>query len=142
MSKLSVIIPVYYNADTLMECYEDLRNNALNMIDGDYELILVDDGSEDASWDVCKKIAGMDENVRLIRLSRNFGSHAACYAGLAICTGDCAVIKSADSQEPSSLVLEMYKRWSEGNRVVLAVREGREESLSQAAFANLYYGLV
>ena len=141
MSKLSIIIPVYYNADTLMDCYMDLRDNALQGLES-YELILVDDGSGDDSWDICKEIAERDKNVRLIKLSRNFGSHAACYAGMTICTGDCAVIKSADSQEPSSLILAMYERWEQGNHVVLAVREGREDSFSQRAFAKIYYSLV
>lgn len=141
MSKLSIIIPVYYSADTLMDCYEDLAENVLPKING-YELIFVNDGSGDNSWEICKEIAAKDKNVRLINLSRNFGSHAACYAGLSSCTGDCATIKAADCQEPSSLIINMYESWKQGNKVVLAVRKGREEKLSQRAFANLYYGLV
>ena len=141
MSKLSIIIPVYYSADTLMDCYNDLKENVLQKLES-YEIILVDDGSEDNSYEICKEIAGIDKNVRLLKLSRNFGSHAACYAGLVACTGDCCTIKAADLQEPSSLILDMYESWKQGNRVVLAVREGREEGLSQIAFANVYYRLV
>lgn len=143
MRKISVVIPVYYSADTLMECYEDLKENALQKISGaDYEIILVDDGSGDNSWEICEEIAAMDENVQIIKLSRNFGSHAACYAGLAVCTGDCAMVKTADNQEPSSLIIDMYNSWKQGNRVVLATRAGREDSLSQTIFANIYYGLT
>jgi dolichol-phosphate mannosyltransferase len=141
MSKLSIIIPVYYSADTLIDCYEDLKENVLTKIN-DYELILVDDGSGDNSWEICKEIAAKDRNVRLIKLSRNFGSHAASYAGLVICTGKCATVKAADCQEPSSLIMDMYKSWEEGNKVVLAARESRDESFSQKLFANAYYGLV
>jgi polyisoprenyl-phosphate glycosyltransferase len=141
MSKLSIIIPVYYNADTLMDCYEDLVKNILPKIE-DYELILVDDGSEDNSWKVCNEIAVKDQHTRLIRLSRNFGSHAASYAGLVACVGDCATIKAADCQEPPTLILDMYESWKNGNRVVLAVREGREDKFSQKIFASLYYRLV
>ena len=141
MSKLSIVIPVYYSAETLMDCYVDLRDTVLQCLEH-YELILVDDGSGDNSWEICKEIADRDDNVRLIKLSRNFGSHAACYAGLTICTGDCAAIKSADCQEPSSLILDMFESWKQGNRVVLAIREGREEHFYQRLFANLYYGLV
>ena len=141
MNKLSVIIPVYYSSDTLLDCYEDLKKNALGKIES-YELILVDDGSGDNSWEICKKIARMDKNVRIIKLSRNFGSHAACYAGLSACTGNCATIKSADCQEPSSLIIKMYESWKQGNRVVLATREGRNEGFSHKTFANIYYGLV
>jgi len=141
MSKLSIIIPVYYNADTLMDCYEDLARNLLPKLE-DYELILVDDGSGDDSWKVCNEIAAKDHHTRLIKLSRNFGSHAASYAGLVACVGDCATVKAADCQEPSSLILDMYESWKTGNKVVLAVREGREDKFSQKFFANLYYGLV
>lgn len=70
------------------------------------------------------------------------GSHAAILCGLTKCTGDCAVVKAADLQEPSELILEMVGRWKKGFNVVLAVREGREEGRGQTLFANLYYNLV
>ena len=105
-------------------------------------MILVDDGSGDSSWNVMNAIAQIDENTKLLKLSRNFGSHAACLAGLSICTGDCATIKAADLQEPSELILEMLESWQRGNKVVLAVREDREEPMSQKMFANLYYWMV
>lgn len=85
-----------------------------------YELILVDDGSGDGSWNVMNEIATLDEHTKLLKLSRNFGSHAACLAGLSICTGDCATIKAADLKEPSELILDMLASWQRGNKVVLA----------------------
>ena len=141
MSKLSIIIPVYFNADTLLDCYKELKEEVFEQI-ASYELILVDDGSEDDSWEVCKQIASMDKNTKLIKLSRNYGSHAACYAGIVAATGACATIKTADCQEPPSLILGMYKSWEAGNKVVLGVREDREESFFQVVFAKLYYKLV
>lgn len=139
--KVSIIIPVYYNEDTLMMCYKDLKEKVLAKLE-DYELILVDDGSGDGSWNVMNEIAELDENTKLLKLSRNFGSHAACLAGLSICKGDCATIKAADLQEPSELILDMLNSWKCGNKVVLAVREDREEPMSQKLFANLYYWMV
>lgn len=139
--KLSIIIPVYYNEDTLMLCYKDLKEKVLAKLN-EYELVLVDDGSGDNSWSVMNQIASEDKHVRLIKLSRNFGSHAACLAGLSICTGDCATIKAADLQEPSELILDMLESWKQSNKVVLAVREDRKEPLSQKLFANLYYWMV
>jgi dolichol-phosphate mannosyltransferase len=141
LNKLSIIIPVYYNADTLAECYEDLKENVFKKITN-YELILIDDGSGDDSWEICKQIAAKEKNARLIKLSRNFGSHAACLAGLVACTGDCATIKSADNQEPASLIIDMYESWKKGNRVVLAVRESRKDNFSQKIFAGIYYALI
>lgn len=140
--KLSIIIPVYFNEDNLNPLYEDIRQKIINTIDFEYEIIFVDDGSRDNSYAVMKELARIDRHIKIISLSRNFGSHAAILCGLAKCTGDCAVIKAADLQEPTELILKMVDRWKKGNNVVLAVREGREESKRQKVFADLYYGLV
>ena len=141
MSKLSIVIPVYYSADTLMDCYNDLCENVFNILQN-YELILVDDGSGDNSYDICKDIAKEDKNVRLIKLSRNFGSHAACYAGVVASTGDCCTIKAADCQEPSTLILDMFESWQQGNKVVLAERVGRKAGVFSKGFSNLYFKIV
>lgn len=141
MSRISIVIPVYYNADTLMLLYEDMKEKILGTI-GDYEIVMVDDGSGDDSWDVMNKIRDIDENVKLVKLSRNFGEHAAILAGLSNCTGDCAVTKQADLQEDSELILRMYEKWKEGNKVVLAVREERDEPALKKFFANMYYAIV
>jgi polyisoprenyl-phosphate glycosyltransferase len=141
MSKLSIIIPVYYNADTLMLLYEDMKEKILHKLDA-YELIFVDDGSGDDSWNVINKIHDLDENVKCIKLSRNFGEHAAILAGLSNCSGDCAMTKQADLQEESELILEMYESWKRGNKVVLAVRSARDDSAIKKLFANLYYAII
>lgn len=140
--KLSIIIPVYFNEDNLKPLYEDIRQKIINTIDFEYEIIFVDDGSRDNSYTVMKELAGIDRYIKIISLARNFGSHAAILCGLAKCTGDCAVIKAADLQEPTELILEMVDRWRKGNNVVLAVRQSREESKWQKVFADLYYELV
>lgn len=140
--KLSIVIPVYFNEDNLLPLYEDIKEKIIKQIDYDYELIMVNDGSKDNSYAVMKQLATQDPNIKIISLSRNFGSHAAILCGLAHCTGDCAVVKAADLQEPTELILEMVESWRKGNNVVLAVRAGREESKSQTLFANLYYWLV
>jgi len=141
MSKLSIVIPVYYNEDTLMDLYQDMKEKILGEF-GDYEIVMVDDGSEDSSWDIMNQIREMDANVRLVKLSRNFGEHAALLAGLSVCTGDCAVTKQADLQEDSTLILEMYESWKKGNKVVLAVRRSRDESKVKVFFADMYYAIV
>ncbi len=141
MSKISIIIPVYYNADTLMLLYEDMKAKILGEL-GDYEIVMVDDGSGDDSWSVMNSIRDIDGNVKLVRLSRNFGEHAAILAGLSNCTGDCAVTKQADLQEDSELIVRMYDKWKEGNKVVLAVRQERDEPAIKKFFANLYYAIV
>lgn len=142
MSKISIIVPVYYNEDTLMDLYQDMKAKILGKL-GDYELVFVDDGSGDNSWNIMKEIQALDAaHVRLVKLSRNFGEHAALLAGLSVCTGDCAVTKQADLQEDSALILEMYESWKKGNKVVLAVRRSRDENRVKVFFANLYYIMV
>lgn len=140
-SKLSIIIPVYYNADTLEPLYEDLVQKVLPNIDN-YEIVFVDDGSGDNSWEVINRIKSIDNNVCAVKLSRNFGEHSAILAGLSVCTGDCAVTKQADMQEDSRLILDMYNSWKNGNKVVLAARAGREDSLFVKLFAGIYYKLI
>lgn len=140
--KVSIVIPVYYNEGNLEPLYKDLKEKFIDVIDYDYEIIMVNDGSKDGSWDVMKKLRKLDSNIKIYSLSRNFGSHAACLCGLSKVTGDCAIIKAADLQEPTEMILEMVESWKKGNNVVLACREAREESKSQTGFANLYYWLV
>lgn len=141
MSKISIVVPVYYNEDTLMDLYQDMKQKILGAL-GEYELVFVDDGSGDDSWKIMNEIKALDENVRLVKLSRNFGEHAALLAGLSVCTGDCAVTKQADLQEDSTLILEMYESWKKGNKVVLAVRRSRDENAVKVFFANMYYAMV
>ena len=141
MSKISIVVPVYYNADTLELLYEDMRDKILDKL-GEYEIVFVDDGSGDDSWQVMNRLKDRDSHVRLVRLSRNFGEHAALLAGLSVCTGDCAVTKQADLQEDSCIILEMYESWKRGNKVVLAVRKERKENPVKVFFANISYSLI
>ena len=142
MKKLSIIVPVYYNAESLLPLYNDLREKVLNKLSIDYELIFVDDGSKDNSYEVMQEIAKLDEKIVTMKLSRNFGEHAAILAGLSRCTGDMAVRKAADLQEPSEMILDMMKKYDEGYKVVLATRADREEPIVQKAFSNLYAFLM
>lgn len=80
--KLSIIIPVYYNELNLQPLYKDIKEKVIDVIDYDYEIVMVDDGSKDNSWEVMKVLAEQDDHVKLYHLSRNFGSHAAILCGL------------------------------------------------------------
>lgn len=139
MNKLSIVVPVYYNELNLRPLYQDIKAKIIDVIDFEYEIVMVDDGSGDNSWQVIQDLAAQDKNIRPIRLSRNFGSHAAILCGLVHASGDCAVIKAADLQEPTELLLQMYQEWRQGYNVVLAVREMRED---KSFFSELYYWLT
>ncbi len=139
MNKLSIVIPVYCNEGNLLPLYEDLSKEVLNQKDISFELVFVDDGSYDRSWEVLNELKKKDDRIICMRLSRNFGSHAAILCGLEHSSGDCAVIKAADMQESSSLILDMYREWQNGYNVILAVRQARED---QSFFSELYYTLT
>lgn len=146
MKKISIVVPVYYNQDNLLPLYADLKEKVFDKLkentNTEYELIMVDDGSKDNSYKVMQDLAKIDSNIKIIHLSRNYGEHAAILAGLSQCTGDCAVRKAADLQEPSEMILDMMKKYDEGYKVVLATRADREEPIMQKAFSNLYAFLM
>lgn len=140
--KVSIVIPVYYNEGNLRPLYHDIKEKLYTNTEYDWEIVMVNDGSKDESYRILKELAMEDRRVKVYSLSRNFGSHAAILCGLAECTGDCAVVKAADLQEPTEMVIDMLDSWKKGNNVVLAVREKRNESRHQQLFANMYYWLV
>jgi len=137
--RLSVIIPVYYNAESLEELYARLQKVPESHPSLDLEILFIDDGSGDRSYEVLRRIAAEDERVVVLKLSRNFGSFNACLAGLTRASGDCGVIISADLQDPPELIGEMYERWRQGTKVVMAVRARREEGFFKVLFAKTYY---
>lgn len=138
MEKLSIVIPVYYNHENLFPLYEDIKEKVLKKLTCDYEIVMVDDGSKDDSYSVICELAKIDSKIVPVRLSRNFGEHAAILAGLSKCTGDCATMKAADLQEPSEIILDMLAKYKEGNKVVLAVRADRDEAWTRKIAATIY----
>ncbi len=142
MAKLSIVVPVYFNEGNLIPLYEDIKTKILDVVNYDVEIIMVNDGSKDNSFEIMKELRRLDDRIKIYSLSRNFGSHAACLCGLDKCTGDCAIIKAADLQEPTELILQMVDSWKKGNNVVLAARKSRPEGKVSQFFSNLYYWLV
>ena len=141
MKKISIIVPVYFNEENLLPLYTDLKEKVLDKLNNynlDYELIFVDDGSKDKSFMVMQELSKLDSKIVLVKLSRNFGEHSALLAGLTKSTGDFAVRKAADLQEPSDLIISMIEKYNEGNQVVIATRADREEPLLQKTLSSLY----
>jgi dolichol-phosphate mannosyltransferase len=136
---LSVVAPVYNEEGTIEEFYARVRT-ALEGIE--FELVLVDDGSADASPEMLERIAEADPRVCLVFLSRNFGHQTALTAGLDHARGDAVVMLDADLQDPPELIPRMLDHWRAGCDVVYAVREQREgESRFKLATAKWFYKL-
>jgi len=137
---MSIIIPAYNEESNVPILRARLTALFDSTAEYEFELIVVDDHSADATFDLLKAWAEADPRVRVIRLSRNFGSHAAFHAGLAECTGDAATFLAADLQDPPELVLDLAKHWQGGSDVVWAVRTAREgEKTSVKLFSRIYY---
>lgn len=144
MKRLSVVVPVYYNAETLEELYRRLCAMHDPLADRTrLEIVLVDDGSKDRSREILERLAARDPGrVRTVLLSRNFGSFNAILAGLTYATGDCIAVISADLQDPPEMIPAMYERWEAGDRTVMAVREKREDPLMTRVFSRISYAIL
>lgn len=140
--RLSIVVPVYCNEPSLLALHAQLSEVAGRHPDVVHEIVFVDDGSDDASFQRLDQIAATDPHVRVARLSRNFGSHNACLAGLSLARGDCVAIVAADLQEPPDLPWRLLERWSPDTPIVLATRRTRDDELSRILFARLYYRIM
>jgi polyisoprenyl-phosphate glycosyltransferase len=121
----SFVIPVRDEAECLPELTRRL-GSVIDQLDGEAEIIFVDDGSTDDSFRILCDLRATDERVKVIRLARNFGHQAAITAGFDIARGEATVVMDADLQDPPELVAALVERWREGFDVVYAVRRRRE----------------
>ncbi|HVM59991.1 MAG TPA: glycosyltransferase family 2 protein [Verrucomicrobiae bacterium] len=138
---LSVVIPCYNEQDVLPLMYKRLTAAAAEW-PIDYEVILVNDGSRDNTWQVMTQIHEADRRWKMICLARNFGHQVALWTGLTAARGDAVVVLDADLQDPPELVPQFLKRWTEGVDVVYGVRRRRKESLLKRACYFLYYRVL
>jgi dolichol-phosphate mannosyltransferase len=138
----SIVAPIYNEKDNLPELYRRVRE-VMEATGEPWELLLVDDGSTDGSTDIIRTLADKDERVRPVIFARNFGHQIAITAGWDYARGQAVVIIDADLQDPPELILEMAKKWKEGNEVVFAVRAEREgESWFKLWTASLFYRII
>ena len=140
MKIISVIIPVYDEEKVINECYHRMSNVLNSLDDYSYELMFINDGSNDRTLEILEKISTNDSNVKIISFSRNFGHQAAVTAGLRESNGDAIVIIDADLQDPPELIPDMIKLWEDGNDVVYGKRKKRKgESVFKVFSAKMFY---
>lgn len=142
MKIFSIIIPIYFNELNIPHLMPRLKALQEQLPDYSLEFIFVDDGSRDDSYALLLSEQQKDKRIKIVKLSRNFGSMSAIQAGLQYATGDCAGIIAADLQEPPELFVDMLAQWQKGSKVVMAFREGRQESRLQSFFVTTYYFLL
>jgi polyisoprenyl-phosphate glycosyltransferase len=135
----SLVLPIYNEEETIPELVRRL-GLLIERLDGDAEVILVDDGSSDSSYEVMVAARELDPRFKLLRLSRNFGHQIAVTAGLDVASGDAVIVMDADLQDPPEVALELAARWREGYEVVYAVRQERHgESRFKRTTAAVFY---
>ena len=139
---LSVILPSY-NEEKMIPVAAETITGILDEAGIDHELLFIDDGSKDQTWNEIQRVSTLNPHVVGVHFSRNFGKEAAMFAGLETAKGDCCVVLDCDLQHPPEKIVEMYRLWEQGYEVVEGIKEDRgEESGFHKFAANSFYSLI
>jgi len=141
VKKISVIIPCFNEEEVLPQLFQRLTAVAGTWA-MDFEIICVDDGSRDRTWELLKQQNAKDSHWRCLSFARNFGHQVAVSAGLYHATGDAVVIIDADLQDPPEQIARLLEKWREGFQVVYAVRTKRDDALVKQFLAWGFYRLL
>lgn len=139
---ISIILPSY-NEEKMISTAAETISGIMDKENIPFELIFVDDGSKDNTWEQIELTAKENSRVVGVHFSRNFGKEAAMFAGLEQAAGDCCAVLDCDLQHPPEKLVEMYRLWEEGYEVVEGIKEdrGSESGLHRFA-ANSFYALI
>lgn len=139
---LSIIIPAY-NEEEMIEKTSERISTLLNENNIDYEILFIDDGSKDNTWNYICKMGEKNSKIRGVCFSRNFGKEAAIFAGLSESKGACAVVIDCDLQHPPEKIIEMFHLWKQGYEIVEGVKRSRgKESNIHAFAAHCFYKII
>ena len=141
MPYFSVVTPVYGCKTSLYELYIRLKN-PLEIINPDFEIIMVNDGNLDGSWETIVELTKKDNRVKGLNLSRNFGQHNAITAGLAHCTGEWVIVIDCDLQDQPEEIRRLLEKAEEGFDIVLAQRINRRDSLLKKILSKIFYKIL
>jgi len=141
MKEISVVAPVFNEESLIVEFISQVIR-VLETINKDYELILVDDGSTDSSWQAIKIEAQKNEKIKAIKLSRNFGHHYAITAGINKSISKWTVVMDSDLQDRPDVITELYKKANQGFDVVFVTRKNRPEALWYLFIQKIFYKIL
>lgn len=140
--KLSVVTPIHNEEGNIHQLYQRLRE-VLSAYGEDWELLMINDGSQDNSLALMTTLAEEDSRIKVINLARNFGHQIAVTAGIDYASGDAVVLIDADLQDPPEVIHELVERWQAGYEVVYAIRAERKgESRFKRLTAKLFYRII
>ena len=139
---LSVVLPAY-NEEKMIKKAAATIGGILQNEEIEYEIVFVDDGSKDGTWQEIVNVEKEDEHVNGVHFSRNFGKESAMMAGLENAGGSCVVVMDCDLQHPPETIVEMYRLWQQGYEVVEGVKRTRgKESVFHKMSAGLFYKMI
>lgn len=138
---LSLILLSYNSNERIVNSYKKIRR-LLDDANIPFEFIVMDDGSKDNSYGIACDLEKRHDNVKAYRLSKNFGSHYSIFAGLSVCTGDCAMPIVDDEQQPYQTIVEMYRLWEQGHKIIIPHRISREDAWTKKVFSEMYYKVM
>jgi dolichol-phosphate mannosyltransferase len=144
MNKLiSVIIPAFNEEKNIPPLYESIKEVIAKANDYDFEIIFVNDGSEDGSLAEMEKLKEKDDKIKVIDFSRNFGKEMATTAGINSCASDACIIMDADLQHPAEKMLDFITKWEAGGEVIIGVRKSNQgEGLVKKIGSYFFYKLI
>ena len=143
MKLLSIVIPMYNEEKVADTCYERVKSVVSGITTMEHEIIFINDGSKDNTFQALISIAEKDRRVKVINFSRNFGHQIAITAGTDLSSGDAVIVMDADMQDPPELIPRFLEKWTEGFRVVYAKRTRRKgESGFKLLTASLFYRIL
>lgn len=141
--RISIVVPVYNEQEVIDVFYHRLKNVLDSLQPYTHEIIFVDDGSKDGSYQKLVDLANMDKNVKIVKFTRNFGHQIAITAGADFAQGDAVVVIDADLQDPPEVIKDFVVKWQEGYDVVYGVRKGRPgETGMKLITANIFYRIL
>jgi polyisoprenyl-phosphate glycosyltransferase len=135
---ISVVSPVYRAEKILSLLVKEIKKNT-ELITSDFEIILVEDGSPDKSWEAICEEAKKDNRIKGIKLSRNFGQHYAITAGLDAVRGEWTIVMDCDLQDNPAEIINLFNKANEGHKIVLARREVRQDGFRKKLSSRLFY---
>jgi dolichol-phosphate mannosyltransferase len=138
---LSLILLSYYSGARIPIAYQKLLE-VMGNEQIPFELIVIDDGSKDDSFEIALELERQYANVKAYQLSKNYSSHYAIFAGLSVCSGQCAMPIPDDEQQPYQTIVDMYRLWQKGEKVIIPFRAKRNDGFFNNAFANIYYKTI
>jgi glycosyltransferase involved in cell wall biosynthesis len=144
MKVLSIVIPVYFNAGSLPQLFDEFAKLETHLLARDVglQLIFVEDGSADDSLKLLKEFKVVRPATTVVKLTRNFGAVHCSKTGFRFVTGDAFMIVAADLQDPPELVLEMVDRWLTGAKFVICERIARDDPIASKMQSKMYYMIL